>query len=267
MQDLLAVLKDKVPPAGDFPPCFAFSIHKAGSTLMHKMIGETCVAAHIPAISIPDLLFREGVKAVAWQNDPSLVDLVGPGRVYFGFRQLPGFLLDPRVRLREHRSVLLVRDPRDALVSEYYSFSGKSASHRLPDKNQDAFLKQAEATASLDIDEYVLKFAGAHLRKLQAYREHLDAGTTLLRRYEDIYFDKRTILGEIFAHFRLSPDAAILDQVAAANDVRPAAEDQRKHIRKGAPGDHRDKLRPETIAALDALFRDTCRHFGYELGG
>lgn len=262
--DYAQLFKD-VPAPGSFEECYAFSIHKAGSTLMHKMIGEVCKAEAIPAVNIPDVFFREGTNSQDWKNDPALLDLIGPGRVYYGFRHLPPVLLDPRVRLRERRSVLLVRDPRDALVSQYYSYGGRHVSHRLPEKGKEAFLERINVNADLDIDEYVIRLAGNHLNKLRAYRKHLNFDLVLLRRYEDIYFNKRQFLADIFEHFRLPVSADVLDQVAERNDIRPKSEEITKHIRKGTPGDHREKLKPETIASLNETFGETCRSFGYEL--
>jgi hypothetical protein len=263
--DYKELFKEVMPAPGDFEECFAFSIHKAGSTLMNSMIGAVCKAEGIPALSIPDRLFREGVSASEWDHDPALLDLVEPGRIYYGFRHLPRVLLDPKVKLREKRSVLLVRDPRDALVSEYFSYGGKHVSHRMPDKGKEAFLKRINATAELDIDAYVLRRSTIHLNKLKAYRNNLDFANVLLRRYEDVYFDKRQFLADIFAHFGQTVSAPVLDQVAQKYDIRPASEEVGKHIRKGEPGDHREKLQPETIAKLNGIFADISRSFGYEL--
>lgn len=254
-----------LPAPGDFEDCYAFSIHKAGSSLMHKMIGEVCRAQGIPAITIPDALFHEGPAYAEWDKDPDLLPYFRPGRLYYGFRHLPPVMTEPPLRLREKRAVLLVRDPRDALVSQYFSFGGKHISHVLPSKNKDAFLQKAKATEDLDIDAYVLRQANNHFNKLQAYRVNLDFDKVLLRRYEQIYYDKRQFLGEIFDHFRLEVDPAILDTVAAKNDIRPTEEVTGKHIRKGEPGDHREKLKPATIEKLNEKFATICRFYGYEL--
>ncbi len=263
--DYLAIFKKDLATSGAFQECFAFSIHKAGSTLMHKMIAQVCKAVQIPAISIPDMLFKEGVVASEWENDPELCKLIEKGRIYFGFRFLPEFLLSPQLRLREKKSVLLVRDPRDALVSEYYSFGGKHLSHRLPDKNKEAFLERVKVNEDFDIDEYVLRKAANHLKKLTMYQTKLNFNRVLLRRYEEIYFDKRTFLSDIFCHFGLSIPTEVIKRVANENDIRPVEEDISKHIRKGTPGDHRDKLQKNTIAKLNDLFGDSCSFFGYDL--
>ncbi len=264
MIDYSEIFKKKLRNSGDFQECYAFSIHKCGSTLMHKMINQVCHEAKVPAVSIPDVLFIEGVPTEDWDADPDLVEFIGPGRIYFGFRHLPDFLLEPRIDLYGKRAVLLVRDPRDALVSAYFSFGGKHISHKLPEKNKEEFLARYMKTADLDIDQYVLQSARNHRNKLIKYKESLDFDKVLLRRYEDIYFDKRKFLEEIFDHFEIEISGDIIQRVATANDERPAEEDITKHIRKGTPGDHREKLRPETITALNNLFREISGWYGYQ---
>ena len=94
--DYLSLFKSYIDIAPNtFPECYAFSIHKAGSTLMHKMINEVCSATQISAISIPDIMFKEGVKPEEWNEDPALLELIVPGRIYYGFRYLPEILLSP----------------------------------------------------------------------------------------------------------------------------------------------------------------------------
>jgi hypothetical protein len=260
--DYKRLLANHLRPPGEFQACFAFSIHKAGSTLMNAMIQDVCRQAAIPAISIPDRLFAEGIGE-SWANDKRVLEVIEEGRVYHGFRYLAPVLLHPGLRLNERRSVLLVRDPRDALVSEYFSYGGRHHSHRLPEKNREKFAERSEATKHLDIDEYVVAAAYGYRTKLDSYRKHLDLGRILLRRYEDIYFDKHKFLSEIFEHFRIPVAPAILARVSAANDLRPDAEDPSKHVRKGTPGDHREKLKLETIGTLNEMFRESGAAFGY----
>lgn len=250
---------------GDFPDCYAFSIHKAGSSLMHAMINQVCHFARIPGLSIPDTLFLEGISENIWGNDERIIDLIGPGRVYYGFRSLPKVLLNESVCLREKKSVLLVRDPRDALVSQYFSFGGKNVSHKLPNKDKEAFLEKFQTTSHMEIDQYVLHTAVNYRNKLNAYKNNLNFENVLLFKYEDIYFDKRKFLGDIFNHFGILVESKLLDDVASKNDIRPAAEDAAKHIRKGTPGDHVNKLRPETINKLNTIFAEICEWYGYDL--
>lgn len=262
-------ISDAIPPAqaDHFPARFAFSIHKGGSTLMFNMIRDACAATNVPAISFPDLFFREGIFDHEWRNDRQLLEYVVPGRIYYGFRYLPEVLRDPVVQLRHRKSVLLVRDPRDALVSQYYSWGRHDKSHRLPDKNQEKWQSALNGAGQLSIDDYVLQSAPMYLKRFTVYQEHLFSDNLLLRRYEEVYYDKQRFLRDIFGHLQLAVDDTVISQVAARHDIRPTEEDPSNHIRQGAPGDHRRKLRPETINRLNNQFRDVCRGYGYDLGG
>ncbi|PRY20243.1 sulfotransferase domain-containing protein [Aliiruegeria haliotis] len=248
-----------------FEPCFAFSIHKCGSTMMHSMIGEVCKEASIPAISVPDILFNAGYLGGAWQSDEELLPAFQRRILYYGFRNLPRLLSSPEVGLKKCRFVLLVRDPRDALVSQYFSWGSKKGSHRVPEKNAQKFIQNMARNENLELDEYVLQSAGQLKAKFEGYRTGLDFDQGLLRRYEDVYFDKKTFLGEVFDHLGLDVDQEIINRVAEKADIRPEKEDPTKHIRKGTPGDHREKLQPETIGKLNDLFRETGAFFGYDL--
>lgn len=250
---------------GAFAACFAFSIHKCGSTMMHAMIRAVCDQLHIPAVSVPDLLFAQGVLDSQWAHDPAIKPAFARNLLYYGFRHLPPILLAPELQLRSRRFVLLVRDPRDALVSQYFSYGRKAGSHAVPAKNAQAFLDTLARTEDREIDDYALAAAPNLRLKLEAYRGALDFGVGLLRHYETVYFDKETFLAETFDHFAIPVPRHVIAAVARVHDVRPAQEDETKHIRKGTPGDHKEKLRPETIARLNDIFREVGSFYGYNL--
>ena len=261
------LFREAVASAGTSPPCFAFSIHKAGSSMLSGMVQAACRQAGIPALSVPGALGRKGVADKQWMRDAALVPYFRHGLVYYGFRSFPPVLAEPDVDIRSRKCVLLIRDPRDALVSEFYSFGGPWGSHRVPKENSEAALKRRAARPEYGkpIDEYVLAAAFRHQHKLAVYRKHLNFDNTLVRKYEDVYFDKLKFLTEVFAHFGITVDTATLKRAAERNDIRPEQEDPSKHIRKGTPGDHREKLKPETIQQLNELFRQICSWYGYTL--
>ncbi|MFT4742035.1 MAG: hypothetical protein ACI91Z_000006 [Yoonia sp.] len=263
------VLKELPHGQEGFAPCFAFSVHKSGSTMLHNMLHTVSEAAQIQAASIPDMVFNHGILDKDWSGDPDIIPYFRRNLLYYGFRAFPTVLNDPSIALSQHRFVLLVRDPRDALVSEYFSYGKKGGSHSAPDKNADAF-EDAHSSALTraqdnEIDDYVLRASRDLLGKLNAYRAHLNFDVGLLRRYEDAYFDKESLLRDTLAHLQIDVAPDLVERVAAQFDVRPTQEDDSQHIRKGTPGDHAEKLRPETIAALNDKFRDVGAFFGYTL--
>lgn len=248
-----------------FQPCYVFGLHKSGSTLLHKMISDSCQVANIPALNLPNIAFHEGVPPNQWASDESLSEVFNHSMVYFGFRFLPQVLLDPKVGIKDKKFVLLVRDPRDALVSQFFSYGGKHISHKLPKKNKEVYLDRIQKTAHLDIDEYVLFSAKGLVEKLKNYHQKLNIDKRLLLKYENVYFDKLTALKAVFDHFEFKVEETALSEVAKKHDQRPGKEDPSKHIRKGSPGDHKSKLRSETIDQLTNIFSDTMSKFGYTL--
>ena len=232
---------------------------------MHRMIASVCRRAKIPGVSLPDEFFIQYGLASDWQCNAEFIPAFKKNIIYYGFRNLPDIFTAPEFDLATRKSVLLVRDPRDALVSRYYSFGRQKTTHALPKKNAAAFLEHIAQQPVLTIDEYVLKVADEVRENYEAYRTHLNFDLTLVRNYEDIYFDKETFLGEIFGHFGIGVAADVIARVARDNDIRPEKEDDTKHIRKGMPGDHAEKLQPATIARLNDTFREVGAFYGYDL--
>jgi hypothetical protein len=53
-------------------------------------------------------------------------------------------------------------------------------------------------------------------------------------------------------------------RIASSQDVFPTEEQVDRHIRQVHPGNHKTKLRPETISELNKTFGATMAFFGYE---
>jgi hypothetical protein len=247
------ILENELRGARTPAPSFVFSMHKSGSSLLNGMIEAVCSKANVPSISVPDILFMHGVTEPDWELDERLLAFFQRGLLFYGFRQLPEILIHPSVGLADKKCVLLLRDPRDALVSAFYSFSD-SGSHQRP-KHQSTSCGSAAGEQSIaDIDDYVLHHAGYYLQKLELYRTHLNADKTVVFRYEDVFFDKACFIEQVFAHFEIEVSSRIFKLVADTFDIRPRAEDQSKHIRIGYPGDFRSQLKEETISRLNEIF-------------
>jgi len=261
----LKIFSDKLPAPSAFTEVFAFSINKCGSSLMNGMLEYATGIIGLPAISLPDTFFKNGILDKEWQEDRDFLGLIKPGILYYGFRFLPPtFMSQPSV-LKNKRQVLLVRDPRDALVSEYFSYGKKNMSHVLPGKNQLEFYNNLESSYSSSIDTYVLETAYNHYEKLVNYKNHLDWDNVKLFKYEDIFFDKKIFLNDIFVHFKITIPEKVIDEVSSQYDIRPSVEDEEKHIRQGFPGDHLKKLKKETIFELNNIFKDISKFYGYNL--
>lgn len=233
--------------------------------MMNNMIRAVCQAEKVPAATLPTYFFNEGIPPNIWSRDPEMLPYFSENLIYYGFRFLPPSFKAPEFAANTRRFVLLVRDPRDALVSQYFSYGKKDGSHKLPKKGAEKMLAKMAASDDLTIDQYVLGEVPKLIEKLAAYRDTLNFDLGLVRRYEDVFFNKSAFLTDVFAHFNTPVSQTVIQNVAEKFDVRPETEDPTKHIRKGTPGDHAEKLLPETIATLNEKFREIGAFYGYTL--
>lgn len=88
---------------------------------------------------------------------------------------------------------------------------------------------------------------------------------TTIFRYEEIFFDKYSFIKDIFSHFNIPVEDKILCEVAKTNHIIPENEDPSKHIRRGIPGDYKNKLKPDTIDKLNHKLASIAEFYGYEL--
>ena len=252
---------------GSGPACFALSMRKCGSSIFNNIIKALSQANEVSFVDVGDTFFLNNVRVADYQNDPALLDLIWPGNIYGGFRDMPLCLRNDE-HFRSGPKLLFVRDPRDALVSEYFS---NAYSHPLPPVSSESdnvtrllHSQRAHALAS-DINDVVkqnaLRFAGSLLQ----YKPLLESPTLKVLRYEDYIFNKADLIRAICSHFGLQCSSALTEITLGWADVRPEKEDPAAFIRKVTPGDHREKLRPATIADLNSKLGPVLELYGYPL--
>ena len=93
--------------------------------------------------------------------------------------------------------------------------------------------------------------------------EKLNAIDHQLYRYEDVVFDKRSWIQSMVTYLSLEAAPAMLDRIVERNDVIPQTEQNDSHIRRVSPGDHKEKLAPETIERLNSEFAPILNRYGY----
>jgi hypothetical protein len=242
---------------------FALSLHKAGSTLLNELVEDLSGAAHVPYVDLFGFLFEKGVPEAQVENLGGLFSRSGYS--FGGFRHptVQGGLLQMPPR---SRAVLLVRDPRDILVSFYFSVA---KSHSLPAAGQlrENIASEREKALNSDIDAWVIQKVPGFLSRFRAYKKWLDAhepGAVRIYRYEDVIFEKRRWLASINEFYGWQVPESYIHTISDRHDIVPNAEDQGSQIRKVTPGDHRNKLKPETIEKLNDLFREDVAAFGYQ---
>ena len=244
---------------------FVLGIRKCGSSIMNSMLTDLARINAMPFVDVGGRFFAANIPEQDWRRDPAVLGLLAPGTVYGGFRAMP-LVFAQNELYRQSPKILLVRDPRDALVSEYFSIA---YSHSLPAADGDGgaraeFLALRQATLASRIETVVLERAGVLNR---AFMEYADAATdplTRVYRYEDVILEKRPWLANMAAHFGWQGGSpGFVEGMMGWADKVPSEERSQEFIRRVTPGDHRDKLSPDVIAELDVILKPAMGLFGY----
>ncbi|HZB90338.1 MAG TPA: sulfotransferase domain-containing protein [Stellaceae bacterium] len=246
------------------PAFFILGIRKSGSSMLNRVGQLLSRFNSYNFVDVAGRLFTNNIKVGQWIRDPSFSEIIYPGNVYGGFRNCP-LGIEGNDIFRRAKKVLLVRDPRDALVSEYFS---NAYSHSLPQTGETGgargdLLQQRQAALATPIDDYVLGRAKMMRRTVAEYLPLSQEPNTLLLKYEDVIFAKDAMVQDIVGHFGWVCRPKQLEAILGWVDVKPQQENPKQFIRKVTPGDHQEKLRQETIDRLNDELADVLETFGY----
>lgn len=248
---------------GDFPPCFLLGVRKSGSSLLNNIC--TALAKAYGRCFVECAFLRNNMKPRDWQNDPALRTIIRPSVVYGGFRDAPLSLFDDPAFVNAPK-FMLVRDPRDALVSEYFS---NAYSHPVPAAQPESaemqrfILERRQEALATDLQAYVRKSAQAFARTLGLYAPVLEMPNLRCVKYEDVILKKSNLIMSVAEHFGFPVDEATVQRILRWADVVPSQEDPKAFVRRVRPGDHAEKLSVETLAAIAPILNDAMVRFGY----
>lgn len=145
------------------------------------------------------------------------------------------------------RIILVLRDPRDVLVSHFFS---TKYSH--PVLNPEFFVFK-EKSENLGIDEYVKWIAPDFLRRYLHYIKLMKSENVLFLKYENLITEPRRFEKDIAEFVKLSCNPG---EIVSEADFEVNKEDPSSHKRQVKSGDHRNKLKPETINWLTDYFKE-----------
>lgn len=224
---------------------FVFTVHKAASLgvydVMRHVAKKEGWPLHSANLRHPNLVEPEAPGDKAFLEQVSgQTGLVGPVRMPVA--------LDEQSQTRD-RIILHLRDPRDVLVSMFYSWSyshpGVDDTYReeIRRKGVDVFARHNSGPLKQKYDLYV--------------RDYLPLPKARLLRYEDFVLDRPRWLETFLEAAGVADGMKRYGRLAKKNPADNVQEENvHAHIRKAAPGDHKEKLSEETIGWLNEEWRD-----------
>ncbi len=218
------------------PFFFIFGLHKSGSTLLNNIFNDICTEANIEQISLEELLFEKGFT-------PIDINIEGfpfyNGICYRGFRS---FWINNIMPKNDSRSIVLVRDPRDALIS--YFFSDKY-SHPIPEMGSITqsmrLTRNKLSTVENPEDDYnwLLNRAKFLRKNILDYACVLQNENFRFYRYEDVIFYKEEWIRNMVDFLGIDITNSKIEKIAKKNDVIPEQENKKEHIRSVIPGNYK----------------------------
>jgi len=163
--------------------------------------------------------------------------------------------------IRNKTVIFMVRDPRDILVSSYYSFGYTHAFS--PVKEIAEMQMNVRNRIQCDgIDAYVLANAKDTLNDYEVLQElYLNSQRSVMIRYEDMILNWSVFERGLttFVDF----DADVLAQIYQQSRPRKK-EDQSLHQRSGKVGGFKAALKEDTLASLNHIFEAVLHRFEYK---
>lgn len=164
------------------------------------------------------------------------------------------------------KRVFHVRDPRDTLVSQYFSYGWRHTEDGFNRGRQ----RQRESIQSMSIDEYVLNQKSVIRPLRKRYADLIHRQPYELRnivRYEQMVLDFPGWLEKIIRPFEFRMPGLIKTRFAFRyrNEFQPD-DNPDSHKRSVLPGDYLRRLRPETIGQLNEIFEPELRALKYSMG-
>jgi hypothetical protein len=223
---------------------YFFTLHKSASTLFGNLIlGSTLDLIQIDYAS--KIYMGELTELPQFEKTGYIY---GPIRVWKEDGNSESrLLLEPCLEkefLKDKKCLLFIRDPRDILVSFYYSVA---FTHGISDVPEIAKIQLERRTTALElgIDRFCMQFAPKILEnfKIIVHIQNL-CRCSLLLRYEDMVEDFQPFANKLTAFLDLNGES--IGQLYKQS--RPLfQESSTEHKRSGLPGGYRTKLSDQTI--------------------
>jgi hypothetical protein len=153
------------------------------------------------------------------------------------------------------------------IVSAYYSIYSHVTPTLEGKAKHQTRINRRKRLRELSVDEYVITKldSESHFldRYLEYHKELMGKPNVLFLKYEDMVTDFEPWLDRLLAFLDLDVDPALIAEIKAGADFKVSKEDIYKHKRQVTPGDHKRKLKPETIDILNKKTAEVLKLYDY----
>lgn len=248
------------------PSIIHFSVNKAATQYTRQILGQCAVENNMILVNIHAYAFNSNfpyLDQLSAEEMGKYQHVFKPdGYLYSTF----GGMIEGIPGLEKYKIILMVRDPRDVLVSEYYSIAYSHAAPGIHGNKYKHFVREKASAVKSAIDDYAVA------ENERVYNVMLRYKTLLIDKYPNVYLTKYEEmindfpdwLGNLLDYCELNISRDSFTALVEKNEqMRPKDENIHQHVRKGKSGEYREKLKPETIEYLNQKFSPMLLAFKY----
>ena len=236
-----------------------FTVHKAASMFIYRICHDLAKEVGLPYYSINH---NKRSRYYFDTEETDLADLRNWGSRHGCFAPLRYYFQVPEELTA--KVILHLRDPRDVLVSLFYS---EAYSHSVIKGVFDLDESERGELRDRGIDRYVLAMADEFNEKYQYYNRFMSLENMVFVKYEDLVLDFPKWLDEVANGFGIAEQGFRQKLLRKyRNEFNVKRENVYSHKRKIVPGDYLEKLQPETINRLNEIFAENLKLYQYDAG-
>jgi len=240
---------------------YFYTLHKCASSLFSdyvlKNVKHLRLVDYAARIYKGDPVERVTFKEKGFIYGPIRLSTNPPSVIY-------NRLTEPASRsdfIRDKIAIFLIRDPRDILVSTYYSF-GYTHEFSIVKEIEERQRQTRELIRSKTIDAFALEIANAtltHFHIIDRLSQACNRGIVL--KYEDMIDNWEKFSSGLTKYLEIGRKT--LRHTYALS--RPLEnETETGHRRSGKPGAYKNKLLTSTVHALNIIFASVLTRFQYQ---
>lgn len=242
---------------------FFMGVMRGGSSIVAQVLQQLAMAAGVEYSDPASIAYDQNrsIHEIDWAG---LSTVEGEGKVYGIFRELPNWVNE--LDLRRFVKILVVRDPRDCLVSLYHARKFHSRNNASNDRYHIPILLDID-----DIDQFCAANTKYFRDRFSSYAEFCQQRSdVLIYRYEDIagnfpaFVDLCVQLLEIDkTHPKYADVIGHATLLKATITLERKVIAQESHNRSGRAQQFLEELRGESIEELTRQFSQSLSYFGY----
>ena len=239
------------------PSIIHFSLNKAATQYTKNILRECVIENGIVPVHINEYAFYTKIPYLTGLSTDKMANFSHIFKPNGYFYSAFGGFVSGIPGMDKYKVILMVRDPRDILVSWYYSIAFSHSIPPITSIRHEEYIKKRKNAQEITIDDHVISESDRVFNILNRYQKELlvPYPHVYLTSYEKMTLDFGGWLKGLLEASELEISSQTFQKLVEENkQLQPKEENIYEHVRKGKPGDYLDKLQPETIEYLNIKF-------------